>query len=217
MISAGWLLAFIVGALLIYFEKTPDEPHFLCLVFTERFNTYYVLTVTFTLVIPALLAVVFIYCRIYQVIMDGVMSWLILLEEKPPKCANIFFQMDTKVLNERMDKLRKIVLRSESQNGPPNDKSERHREIRTTVIIFVTVILYAICWIPGIILLFYLLLAPESVSVTGILVVYILNHINSAIDPFLYAYNLKGARGAVRRLIRRTTWISGTSASTSQS
>lgn len=121
--------------------------------------------------------------------------------------------MDTKVLNERMDRLRKIVLRNEEPvSSTPEKVVERTREIRTTVILFATVILYAICWIPGVILLFCFLRDPHSVSFTGILIVYILNHINSAVDPFLYAYNLRGARAAVRRLIRRTTWISSSSA-----
>lgn len=120
--------------------------------------------------------------------------------------------MDTKVLNERMDQIRKIVLRNVEASTERG--RERNREIRTTVVIFMTVILYAICYIPGIILLFCFLTNPHAVSISGILIVYILNHINSAIDPFLYAYNLKGAPGAVRRLIRRTTRISRSSSTT---
>lgn len=119
-----------------------------------------------------------------------------------------------------MDKLRKIVLRSEenvsssSSSSPTCSSGVGVREIRNTTILFVTVILYFICWIPGVILLFSFLRNPHTSSITGPLVVYILNHINSAIDPFLYAYNLKGARGAVRRLIRRATVISSISSTT---
>lgn len=124
--------------------------------------------------------------------------------------------MDTKIFNERMDQLRKIVLRSEENVSAADAGCSIvvvggvQREIRSTVVLFVTVILYFICWIPGVILLFCFLRNPHTSSITGPLVVYILNHINSAIDPFLYAYNLKGARGAVRRLMRRATLISST-------
>lgn len=79
IIVIGWLLSVVLAALLFYFERIPDDPNVLCLVFTERFNTYYSLGIVFLLVLPANFAVAFIYCRIYHVIMNSVIINIFLL------------------------------------------------------------------------------------------------------------------------------------------
>lgn len=108
----------------------------------------------------------------------------------------------------KLSKLRKIVLRTEDDVAANTDRwlsREKRREIRTTIILMTTVILYFICWIPGVVQIVLLMINPKRVRVLCILTVYILTHINSVIDPFLYAYNLKGAKGVVRRLVKRAT------------
>lgn len=123
--------------------------------------------------------------------------------------------MGTNSDESKLSKLRKIVLRvDESDRWMTKDK---RREIRTTIILFVTVVLYFVCWIPGVVLVVLLMIDPKRVRVHCILLVYILTHINSAIDPFLYAYNLKGAKGVVRQLMKRAASqfsVNGTPTST---
>lgn len=128
----------------------------------------------------------------------------------------------------KLSKLRKIVLRVEDDAPTTGTAScerwgisrEKRREIRTTIILFAAVLLYFICWIPGVILIVLLMIEPKRVRVSCILTVYILTHINSAIDPFLYAYNLKGAKGVVKKLMKRAASavsIAGTPSSTMSS
>lgn len=46
------------------------------------------------------------------------------------------------------------------------------REIRTTILLFITVVLFLLAWIPGIVLLVLFRLAPEYVTLGGMLTVY---------------------------------------------
>lgn len=128
--------------------------------------------------------------------------------------------MDSNSDESKLSKLRKIVLRVDDSSVDRWINRDKRREIRTTIILFVSVVLYCVCWIPGVVLIVLLMIDPKRVRVHCILIVYILTHINSAIDPFLYAYNLKGAKGVVKQLMKRAASqfsVTGTPTSTRSS
>lgn len=145
-------------------------------------------------------------------------------------CICFYFQMGpTTSYETKLSNLGKIVLRrhvtrqslngsiasnittnttapvTTAANGTDNNNmdKERKREIRTTLILFVTVILYLLCWIPGVFVLSFLLYDPYSITVYGMVASYIMTHFNSVIDPFLYAFNIRGVDKAAKRLLKR--------------
>lgn len=75
------------------------------------------------------------------------------------------------------------------------------REIRTTILLFITVVLFLLAWIPGIVLLVLFRLAPEHVTLGGMLTVYTLSQVNSVFNPYLYAKNIKHAGKIIRKWI----------------
>lgn len=73
------------------------------------------------------------------------------------------------------------------------------REIRSAMILFITIILFLLSWVPGIILLIILRIYPSASSLTGTLAVYALAQLNSMVNPFLYARNIKNASSIIKR------------------
>lgn len=125
------------------------------------------------------------------------------------------FQMGQNVSYERkLSKLSGIVMRRNtsqatiSSNHPGMDSNnnlgkEKTLEIRTTILLFITVILYLLCWIPGVTLLALLMYDPTSVTIYTMIASYALAPLNSAVDPFLYALNIRGSRRAAKELLKR--------------
>lgn len=127
------------------------------------------------------------------------------------------FQMNKNVTNEsNLTKLGRIMMRrntSQSFNQPNNCSSEvdnnnciakdRAREIRITIILFITVILYLVCWIPAVIVLALLIYNPYSISLYAMIASFAICPLNSIVDPFLYAFNIRGANRAAKKLLRR--------------
>lgn len=100
-----------------------------------------------------------------------------------------------------------FISAANSHNGTTDTNNnfgkEKTLEIRTTLILFITVILYLLCWIPGVILLALLIYDPNTVTIYTMIASYALAPLNSAVDPFLYALNLRGSRRAAKKLLKR--------------
>lgn len=63
--------------------------------------------------------------------------------------------------------------------------------------------MYATCWIPAITVLIYMVYDPEGFSVGSMLSAYVFTHFHCAVNPFLYAFNIKGARKSAIHLLKR--------------
>lgn len=107
--------------------------------------------------------------------------------------------------------LGKIVIRRNTKMDVTEDKMLygrfKVREVRTTVILFITVILFLLGWVPGMVLSAVLYVVPEIASLEGILTVCALSQLNSMVNPFLYARNVKNADVILKNWVRRAFCI----------
>ncbi|KAG8222640.1 hypothetical protein J437_LFUL011916 [Ladona fulva] len=77
----------------------------------------------------------------------------------------------------------------------------QRREIKTTQSLAIIVLFFIICWIPLHTINFVKALCPDC-PVEGPITLFsiILSHLNSAVNPILYAYHLKDYRAALRAI-----------------
>eukprot|EP00064_Thunnus_orientalis_P008491 superscaffoldBa00001010_g8514 len=75
------------------------------------------------------------------------------------------------------------------------------REIKTATSLFLVLFLFTICWIPLHIINCFLLLCPHCpVPLKLLLTAIILSHVNSAVNPFLYAYTMTAFRDTFKAI-----------------
>lgn len=102
--------------------------------------------------------------------------------------------------------LGKIVLRRNTKMNMDQDKMLygrlKVREVRTTVILFITVLLFLLGWVPGMALSAVLYFFPACASLEGILTVCLLSQLNSMVNPFLYARNVKNADQILKNWVK---------------
>lgn len=175
MILSSWCIGAIIGLMVYLSENAATDPDALCFVYTERTDKFLIMFVSTFIIAPCNLIFICIYVKIYKVITDSMGQ--------------------TTSRKDKWKQLGKIVRRQSTFNN-----SEKlifgkltAREIRTTVLLFVTVVLFLLTWIPGIILVTMLTYFPDHVSVAGMLTVYTLSQVNSVINPFLYAGMIKNS------------------------
>lgn len=75
------------------------------------------------------------------------------------------------------------------------------REVRATLILFLTVIVFLLCWVPAVLILVVHKIRPILGSVTEMFLVYTLLKVYSMINPVIYAFTLKDIRKAFKRLV----------------
>lgn len=100
-----------------------------------------------------------------------------------------------------VEKIRKIVLKSADSGDDASGESANIREIRAMLIITLIVGVYFVGWIPTFVL--FILTKLNRLTTTAFLTSAILNHLHSALNPFLYALNIKERKLVARRLLRR--------------
>lgn len=79
------------------------------------------------------------------------------------------------------------------------------REVQTTIVLFITVLFFAICWVPLYIVDVMFALAPQSldISIEAINALIVLRHANSVLNPFLYAYHMKGFKQSLKKIFAK--------------
>lgn len=79
------------------------------------------------------------------------------------------------------------------------------REIRTTIVLLITVLFFVICWVPLHIIDVLFALAPQSIdiSIETINALIVLRHANYILNPFLYAYHMKGFKQSLRHALSK--------------
>lgn len=99
------------------------------------------------------------------------------------------------------------------KEGPRKMGDLKTREVQTTIVLFITVLFFAICWVPLYVIDVMFSLAPQSLSITietinGLIV---LRHFNSVLNPFLYAYHMRGFKFALKQIFAKIFFCCGLS------
>lgn len=79
-------------------------------------------------------------------------------------------------------------------------RSRQMKEIRTTILMFITVFFFVLCWFPGIVALFMLVTMPQYVTSYFRTGVFMLYSLNSALNPFFYAFHISRLRLRLQEL-----------------
>lgn len=75
------------------------------------------------------------------------------------------------------------------------------REVRATLILFLTVSIFLLCWVPAVLILVVHKIRPILGSVTEMFLVCTLLNVYSMINPVVYVFTLKDIRKAFKRLV----------------
>uniref|UniRef100_A0A336LC26 CSON003215 protein n=1 Tax=Culicoides sonorensis TaxID=179676 RepID=A0A336LC26_CULSO len=96
-----------------------------------------------------------------------------------------------------------LAFRRQDNNGPKKVGSMNMREIRTTLLLLITVALAFITFLPGTGIGYLMNFDPKLLEVKSLLICYLLLSINSVFNPFIYAFNIRNVRYAAYRLMKR--------------
>ncbi|CRK98611.1 CLUMA_CG012025, isoform A [Clunio marinus] len=185
IISLCWVFGSVIGFLPVFgwHNGTEDEQCF----FTEIMDYNYLVFLYFTTIItPSIILAVF-YGLIYRVILKQV--------NKTSSSLRLSSTgLDSKVSTMKHSSSETHVLRL-------LNSAAQKREVKATQNLSIIVAFFMICWIPLYTINCINAFCQEcvrnaSITYFGI----ILSHLNSAINPLLYAYHLKDFRGALIRL-----------------
>lgn len=191
IISLCWVCGIFVGFLpLLGWRASSAGPTQACL-FVQVMNYDYLVFLYFaTIILPAMLLLLF-YAHIYTVIMKQVRKTVTIggaggTGDKPHKPT--------------------LMSMTRSQGGTMLRVlgAARKREVKATQNLSVIVLFFMICWLP-----LYTINCIKAfchdceIPAWLTLFLIILSHLNSAMNPLLYAYHLKDFRAALKSLICR--------------
>lgn len=199
IISMCWLAGTIVGFLPLFGWHAAVEDNQACL-FVEVMDYNYLVFLYFaTIITPALLMLAF-YAHIYKVIIKQVRQ---------------IVTMNPMGDTSRRSSTAQIHNTNGNIRGPCHGGTmlrvlgaARKRDVKATQNLSIIVLFFMICWIP-----LYTINCIQAFCPTCFihpkltLFCIILSHLNSAVNPILYAYHLKDFRLAMKNLLLRIMGI----------
>ncbi|KAK6488885.1 adenosine receptor A2a-like [Huso huso] len=91
--------------------------------------------------------------------------------------------------------IRRMAANNIHSNVQNKQADSIKKEMKTATSLFLVLFLFTICWIPLHIINCFILLCPHcSIPLPLLLTAIILSHINSAVNPILYAYKMRSFR-----------------------
>lgn len=75
------------------------------------------------------------------------------------------------------------------------------KEIKTTILMFITVFFFVLCWLPGALAFLLLVIAPKSIDAYHRDIALILYSVNSILNPFFYAFHISRLRKKLKQIL----------------
>ncbi|KAH8334686.1 hypothetical protein KR074_001460 [Drosophila pseudoananassae] len=195
IISMCWVAGTIVGFLPLFGWHNKDVGHNQECLFVEVMDYDYLVFLYFaTIITPALLMLAF-YTHIYRVIIKQV--------------RQIVTMNPASDLSRRSSAAAVQVTTAPGRGGHAGTMlrvlgAARKRDVKATQNLSIIVLFFMICWIPLYTINCIKAFCPDCyVHPKLTLFCIILSHLNSAVNPVLYAYHLKDFRAALKNLLLR--------------
>jgi len=214
IISLCWMFGILIGFLPLFgwYNRESNEEY--CY-FTEKMDYNFLVFLYFTTIIAPSVVLAVFYGLIYRVILKQVS----LIAPLVADCFNDSILGLPLQVNKTSSSSMRVTAGGSSVNGSSHshvsnevqmlrllNSAAQKREVKATQNLSIIVCFFMICWIP-----LYTIncinafcsecFIHESFTFFSI----ILSHVNSAINPLLYAYHLKDFRGALIRLFKCTS------------
>uniref|UniRef100_A0A182FJ77 G-protein coupled receptors family 1 profile domain-containing protein n=1 Tax=Anopheles albimanus TaxID=7167 RepID=A0A182FJ77_ANOAL len=210
IISVCWLIGSIIGFLPLFgWHEEPDENT--CLFVKVMDYDYLVFLYLFTIIIPAVLLLAF-YIHIYRIVsMNSVDARF---SESLPNLANSDGRpggtVGTGMAAAGGGSCRQagglVKRRSRKDNYAGTMlrvlRAAQKREVKATQNLSIIVLFFMVCWMPLHTINCIMAFCPHC-QICGAVMLFVitLSHLNSALNPLLYAYHLKDFREALKRLL----------------
>uniref|UniRef100_A0A1A9W195 G-protein coupled receptors family 1 profile domain-containing protein n=1 Tax=Glossina brevipalpis TaxID=37001 RepID=A0A1A9W195_9MUSC len=199
IISMCWFAGTVVGFLPLFgWHAVQDEQNHACLFVEVMDYNYLVFLYVATIITPALLMLAF-YAHIYKVIIKQVRQ-IVTMNPKSTSNRGPSAGPDQKQKQPSRSCHGGTMLRVLG--------AARKRDVKATQNLSIIVLFFMICWIPLYTINCIKAFCPNcDVHPKLTLFCIILSHLNSAVNPVLYAYHLKDFRLALKNLILKILGI----------
>ncbi|XP_058817835.1 uncharacterized protein LOC131681138 [Topomyia yanbarensis] len=199
IISLCWLAGSIIGFLPLFgWHETPQVDT--CLFLKVMDFDYLVFLYFATIITPALIMLAF-YAHIYRVIVKQLRQ---IVTMNPTGIISTESRRASDNSRIRISTLKSHRCKSGHSGGTMLRVlgAAQKREVKATQNLSIIVLFFMICWIPLYTINCIVAFCRDcKIPPTLMLFCIILSHLNSAVNPLLYAYHLKDFRAAMRNLI----------------
>ncbi|XP_035919536.1 adenosine receptor A2b [Anopheles stephensi] len=197
IISMCWLVGSIIGFLPLFgWHEEPAEEA--CLFVKVMNYDYLVFLYLVTIIIPAVLLLAF-YIHIYRVIVRQRKQILSVNSIDSRQFSSTLASVD-----DGGPQSSKRRTKKDNYNGTMLRvlRAAQNREVKATQNLSIIVLFFMICWMPLHTINCIVAFCPQChIHAPVMLFVITLSHLNSALNPLLYAYHLKDFRAALKKLI----------------
>uniref|UniRef100_A0A182SC61 G-protein coupled receptors family 1 profile domain-containing protein n=1 Tax=Anopheles maculatus TaxID=74869 RepID=A0A182SC61_9DIPT len=203
IISMCWLIGSIIGFLPLFgWHEQPTEEA--CLFVKVMNYDYLVFLYLVTIIIPAVLLLAF-YIHIYRVIVRQRKQILSVNSIDSRQFSSTLASVDDSNNSTSQTKqCSKRRTKKDNYNGTMLRvlRAAQNREVKATQNLSIIVLFFMICWMPLHTINCIVAFCPQChIHAPVMLFVITLSHLNSALNPLLYAYHLKDFRAALKKLI----------------
>ncbi|XP_055525859.1 adenosine receptor A2a isoform X2 [Wyeomyia smithii] len=200
IISLCWLAGSIIGFLPLFgWHETPQTDT--CLFLKVMDYDYLVFLYFATIITPALIMLAF-YTHIYRVIINQLRQ---IVTMNPMGTLSSESRSSSESSRIRISTMKSPRCKPGHSHGGTMLRvlgAAQKREVKATQNLSIIVLFFMICWIPLYTINCIVAFCRDcQIPPTLMLFCIILSHLNSAVNPLLYAYHLKDFRAALRNLI----------------
>ncbi|XP_055615756.1 uncharacterized protein LOC129761928 [Toxorhynchites rutilus septentrionalis] len=200
IISLCWLAGSVIGFLPLFgWHETPTVDT--CLFLKVMDYDYLVFLYFATIITPALIMLAF-YAHIYRVIVKQLRQ---IVTMNPGGGLSSDSRRSSEHSRVRISAVKPGRCKTAGQGGGTMLRvlgAAQKREVKATQNLSIIVLFFMICWIPLYTINCIVAFCRDcQIPPTLMLFCIILSHLNSAVNPLLYAYHLKDFRAALRNLI----------------